>query len=160
MKRIKIRCTKSPEELLSAISDNNFVSESVKFNDKGTKPHMHVKNRGNGKIKIKCEMMGGPSKDNGFLEGTSFRGKIKSVGEGSEISGIILTAPIFHFVLIALVIVIIIQCIYLKAINVIPIFAVLFDLILFKNEFKKQGYIERYLHRAVSRLDKKEKHCA
>ena len=155
MKRKKIRSTKSPEQLLLAISDNNFVSEGVKFNDKGTKPHMHVKDRGDGKIKIRCEIMGGPSKDNGFLEGTSFRGRIKKVGEGSEISGIILTAPIFHLVLIALVAVIIVQCIYLKAINVIPIFAVLFDLILFRSEFKKQGYIERYLHRAVSRLEKR-----
>ena len=154
MKRIKIKSTKSPEELLRAISDNNFVSDGVKFNDKGTHPFMHVKDKADGKIKIKCEIMGGPSKDNGFLEGTYFKGRIKPSAEGSEISGILLTAPIFHTVLIALVVVIIAQCIYLKAINVIPIFAVLFDLILFKNEFKKKGYIERYLRRAVSRLEK------
>ena len=82
MKRIKIRSTKSPEQLLLAISDNNFVSEGVKFNDNGTKPHMHVKDRGDGKIKIRCEIMGGPSKDNGFLEGTSFRGRIKKSARG------------------------------------------------------------------------------
>ena len=104
MKRINLRTSKSPEELLGAISDNNFVSDGIKFNDKGTRPHMHVKDKGNGKIKIKCEIMGGPSKDNGFLEGTYFVGKIKASADGSQIKGIIVTAPIFHFLLIAKVV--------------------------------------------------------
>jgi hypothetical protein len=43
----------------------------------------------------------------------------------------------------------------MKALNLIPVFAVLFDLLLFKNEFKKQGYIQRYLMRGISRLEKK-----
>ena len=157
MKFINLRSSKSTEELFSAISDNSFVSDGVKFNDKGTRPHMHVKDKGNGKIKIKCEIMGGPTKDNGFLEGTFFKGSIKKCENGCKISGIILTAPIFHLVLFLLTVFIIIQCIYLKAINVIPIFAVAFDIIMFRNEFKKQGYIERYLVRAISRLEKKGK---
>ena len=157
MKLINLRSTKSREELFSAILDNSFVSDGVKFNDKGTRPHMHVKDKGNGKLKIKCEIMGGPTKDNGFLEGTYFVGRIKEFSEGSKISGIILTAPIFHFLLIALTFFIIAQCIVLKAVNFIPVFALIFDLIMFKNEFKKQGYIERYIKRAISRLEKKGK---
>ena len=155
MKFIKLRSSKSPEELFRALSDNSFVSEGVKFNDKGTRPHMHVKDKGNGKIKIKCEIMGGPSKDNGFLEGTHFTGKIKECGSGSIIKGRIMTAPIFHLAMIVLIAVIIFQCIMMKALNLIPVFAVLFDLLLFKNEFKKQGYIQRYLMRGISRLEKK-----
>ena len=157
MKRIKLRSTKSPEELLSAISDNDFVSEGVVFNQKGTKPYMHVKNKGNGKIKIKCEIMGGPTKDNGFLEGTYFKGKIVKTDSGSYIKGVILTAPIFHVIITVLTVAILLQCIYLKAINVVPVFAILFDIIMFKNEFKKQGYIERYLKRAIVRLEKNGK---
>ncbi len=155
MKLINLTSSKSPEELIGAISDNSFVSDGVKFNEKGTRPHMHVKDRGNGKIKIRCEIMGGPTKDNGFLEGTYFKGRIKKCEDGSKIKGLILTAPIFHFLIIALTVFIVIQCIYLKAINVIPVFAILFDVIMFKNEFKKQAYIERYLKRAIVRLEKK-----
>ena len=155
MKLINLRSTKGSEELFAAISDNNFVSDGVKFNDKGTRPHMHVKDKGKGKIKIKCEMMGGPTKDNGFLEGTYFVGRIKTSAEGSRIKGVVVTAPIFHFLLFALTVFIIIQCIYLKAINIIPVFAVAFDIIMFQNEFKKQGYIDRYLKRAIVRLEKK-----
>lgn len=156
MKFINLCSTKRPEELFSAISDNSFVSDGVKFNDKGTKPFMHVKDKGNGKLKIKCEIMGGPTKDNGFLEGTYFKGKIKKCEDGgSRISGIIITAPIFHFLLIVLTVLIVVQCVYLKAFNIIPVFALIFDIILFKGEFKKQGYIQRYLVRAISRLEKK-----
>ena len=154
MKLIKLRSGKNPEELLSAISDNDFVSSGITFNQNGTKPYMHVKKKPNGKIKIKCEIMGGPTKDNGFLEGTYFKGKIVECDGGSRISGIILTAPIFHALLVIFTVAIIMQCIYLKAINVIPVFAILFDIIMFKNEFKKQGYIERYLKRAIVRLEK------
>ncbi len=157
MKLINLHSKKEPEELFSAICDNSFVSDGIKFNDKGTKPHMHVKDKGNGKFKIKCEIMGGPTKDNGFLEGTYFKGRIKRTENGTKIKGVILTAPIFHFILILLSAVIIAQCIFLKSINVIPVFAVLFDIIMFKNEFKKQGYIQRYLIRAISRLEKKGK---
>ena len=154
MKFVNFRSTVSSEELFGAISDNSFVSDGVKFNDKGTRPYMHVKDKGNGRLKIKCEMMGGPTKDNGFLEGTYFKGRIKECDGGSKISGIIVTAPIFHILLAVLTVAIIIQCIYLKAINVIPIFAVAFDIVMFYNEFKKQGYIRRYLIRAISRLEK------
>ena len=155
MKLINLKSTKSPEELLAAISDNNFVSDGIKFNEQGTRPHMHVKDKGNGKIKIKCEIMGGSSKDNGFLEGTYFMGKIRKSESGSKISGVVLTAPIYHIAVTILAIVIIIQCIYLKAFNPIPLFAVLFDILMFKNEFKKQGYIQRYIMRAIARLEKK-----
>ena len=157
MKLINFSSSKTPEELINAISDNSFVSDGVKFNDKGTRPHMHVKTKENGSLRIKCEILGGPTKDNGFLEGTYFSGKITATEEGSNIKGIILTAPIFHFLLIFLTVFIIIQCIYLKAINIIPVFAVAFDIIMFKNEFKKQGYIERYIGRAIARLEKKNK---
>ena len=154
MKLINLRSRKEPQELFSAICDNAFVSDGIRFNDKGTRPYMHVKDKGNGKFKIKCEIMGGPTKDNGFLEGTYFIGKIKKTENGSAVKGIILTAPIFHFVLFLLTAFIIAQCIFLKAINVVPVFAVIFDIMLFRNEFKKQGQIQRYLMRAIARLEK------
>ena len=96
MKLINLRSTKAPEELFNAISDNTFVSDGVKFNDNGTRPHMHVKDKGNGKLKIKCEIMGGPTKDNGFLEGTYFLGTLKEKNGTTRLRGVILTAPIYH----------------------------------------------------------------
>ena len=99
MKIVKLTSSRSSDELIAAISDNHFVSDGVKFNDNATKPHMHVKTKENGSMKIRCEILGGPSKDNGFLEGTYFKGKITSYSGGSLIKGVIVTAPIFHLLL-------------------------------------------------------------
>ena len=60
---------------------------------------MHVSAK-NEKIRIKCEYIGGASKDNAFIDGTKLRGKIVEKNGYTEFSGIILTAPVFHFLML------------------------------------------------------------
>ena len=157
MKFINASTSHTAEELIDILSDNERVSSGVKFADKkGGKPFMHVKQNGE-KIKIKCEMIGRPTKDNGFLMGTVFYGKIKEKNGLATVSGIILTSPIYHLIMIALALVLIIRSIMLSSISAIPVlvFAVAFELMFFTDEFRKQGYIQRYIYRAVKRLDTK-----
>ncbi len=155
MKFISIKTEKSSADLLSIISDNTRVNSGVKFSDKkGGKPFMHVKQK-EGKLRIKCEMMGRPTKDNGFLMGTQFYGKISEKDGETSINGIIVTSPIYHLVVLALAVALITQMIYSGNVSSIPIlvFAAAFEFLFFTDEFKKQGYIARYLERAVRRLE-------
>lgn len=157
MKIIKLYSTHTRDEVLSIIKDNSRVNDGVRFNDKrGGKPFMHVKENGD-KLRIKCEMMGRPSKDNGFLVGTVFRGRIREEGGYTRISGLITTSLIYHIVMAALFLFLLIRMIITSAYTMIPmlVFVVAFELLFFKDEFKKQGYIERYLVRALRRLDNK-----
>ena len=156
MKFINIQTTKSAPELLSMIRDNTRVNEGVKFADKkGGKPFMHVREN-EGKLRIKCEMMGRPTKDNGFLMGTAFYGRITETDGETAIKGVLVTSPLYHAVVIILAIALIAQMIYSSSISSIPvlIFATAFEIMFFSDEFKKQGYISRYLERAVRRLEK------
>ncbi|MBQ8689229.1 MAG: hypothetical protein IJ515_02575 [Clostridia bacterium] len=155
MKFIKASTKRTPSELFDILADNERVSSGVKFADKkGGKPFMHVKQNGE-KIKIKCEMMGRPTKDNGFLMGTVFYGKIKEKGGVTTVSGIILTSPIYHIIMLILAAILIVRSIMLSSISSIPIlvFAIAFELMFFMDEFRKQGYIQRYIYRAVRRLE-------
>lgn len=151
MKFISLDFPISKEETLALISDNARVNRNVNFDERRGKPLMKVKDKGEGKIKITCEMLERPTKDNGFLVGTYFTGKLTEKNGGTRLRGVIMTAPIYHLVLIALVVLFIVQCIYLKGFSVIPVIIVIFSLFMFKDEFRKQGYIARYLQRASRR---------
>ena len=155
MKLVKIQTDKGKDSLISMISDNARVNEGVKFNTAKGTPHMHVKEKG-GRVRIVCEMRGRATRDNGFgyLVGTFFSGKIKEKNGAATLSGIIITAPIYHAIMIALLAVFIYQCIKAGGISVVPILLVAFEVIFFFDEFKKQGYISRYLYRAERRLNK------
>lgn len=156
MKFITVKTDSTAAELLAMIRDNTRVNDGVKFADKkGGKPFMHVKEK-DGKIRIKCEMMGRPTKDNAFLMGTEFYGRITEKDGETTIKGVIMTSPIYHAVTLILAAAIIAQMIYSGNVSSIPIlvFAAAFEVMFFTDEFKKQGYIERYLDRAVRRLEK------
>ena len=155
MKHIKISTEHTKDEVLSFIKDNNKVNDGVKFNDKyGGKPLMHIKEN-NGKLRIKCEMIGRPTKDDGFLMGTVFRGKITERDGITTISGLITTSVIYHIALLALTVLLFVQMFTYSAYGLISvlIFAIGFEIMFFKDEFKKQGYIQRYLERAIRRLN-------
>jgi hypothetical protein len=153
MKFIKVRSTATKDALISQLSDNESTNRNVKFDDeKRGKPHIRVKQNGD-KLTLRCQYLGGASKDNGFLEGTYFKGKIKECDGYCEISGIAVTAPIFHFLMLVLIGVFIYQCITLGGISPIPICIVIFDIFMFWGEFKKQGIIERYIARAARRAE-------
>ena len=156
MTRVNISTAHSKGEVLSFIKDNNKVNDGVRFDDKyDRKPLMHI-SENNGKLKIRCEMIGGPTKDNGFLAGTVFRGKITEQDGVSTIKGLITTSVIYHIVLLALIALVFVQMFVHSAYGLISvlIFAIGFEIMFFKDEFKKQGYIKRYLERAVRRMKK------
>lgn len=135
------------ENLISNIKDNDKVVAEENYDTKNGKPKMHIKQKA-GRLKIKCEMTELGTKDNGFLEGTYFLGSIKENSGRSSVKGVILTAPIYHFVFLVLLGIVIYQSITMVAIPITAIFLVLFDLMMFKGEFRKQSLIKRYIFRA------------
>ena len=136
------------DEVMSVIRDNNLVVSEEKYDTSRGKPKIHIKERGE-KIKLSCEMTERSTKDNGFLEGTYFRGSVSERDGVTYIKGIILTAPIYHTIILALTILFIVQCFHLGGISLTPIFLLLFSILMFKDEFRKQGIIKRYIFRAL-----------
>ena len=150
MKLVNLKCQLSRDELLSVLSDNERVNRGVIFDEKLGRPLMHLKEKGSA-IKIKCELTRRATRDDGFLEGTYFKGKIKDTEDGSVISGVILTAPIFHSIIALLFIVFVVQCFIVGGFTPIPVIMLAFDIVMFYTEFKKQGFIFRYILRAIKR---------
>ena len=152
MKVVKLESFASRDELLGVIKNSELVNDRVKFDENKGKPLVHVKEKGEW-LRIKCEMIGGPTKDNGFLEGTYFVGKLTERDGKTRLRGIILTAPIYHTLLALLLAFYVYRCISLVAFNPVPIILLIFSLMMFKKEFDKQGTIERYLKRAQKRAE-------
>ena len=155
MKFIKLQTEKSRNEVLSILKDNERVNENVRFHDKrGGRPYMHIKENGDS-IRIKCEMVDRPTKDNGFLVGTRFCGRLTEKDGITTFTGRITTSLIYHTIMIMLAVLWLFFIIAYSAYSLIPliVFAGAFELMFFKDEFKKQGYIERYIIRAFKRLD-------
>jgi hypothetical protein len=152
MQFINLEYPASCAEVLEILSDNERVNKNVTFDERRGKPLMRIKDKGNGKIKITCEMLERATKDNGFFVGTYFSGKLTEKKGVTRLKGIILTAPIYHLMLFAMIAVFIFQCIRMNGFSVIPVMLVIFDIFMFKDEFRKQGYIRRYLYRAVRRI--------
>ena len=155
MKFIRYETKASKEELLSMLSDNDSLTAGVSSETKKGTPRMHVKEVG-GKIKIKCEYIGGATKDNAFIDGTSFRGRITEKNGATELKGVISTAVIFHTVLALFFIAFIAVCIAKQGFSIVPVCLILFDIFMYKDEFKKQGIIESYIARAIKRLERKQ----
>ena len=155
MKFIKIETPSSKEELLDILSDNDRVNKDVVLEDKKGTPYMHVK-ESDGKIKIKCEYIGGATRDNAFLDGTRFSGKITEKNGKTEIKGVIATAVIFHLILFLMFAAFVVMCFIRQGFSIVPICLIIFDIVMYKDEFKKQGIIERYILRAVKRLEKEK----
>lgn len=147
MKFINLSSSVSREELLGCLRNYEVVNANVKFDEKHGRPAMKIKENGE-KLKITCEMVGGPSKDNGFFVGTYFRGRLFERDGVTVLKGVVTTAPLYHLLLVLLFGFFIYQCIKIEGFSFIPIIALSFSLWMFKGEFKKQGIITRYLHRA------------
>lgn len=151
MKFINIDFQASKNDVMSMIMNNERVNGNAHFDSQKGKPIMKFKEK-NGRLKITCEIVGGPSKDNGFIVGTYFTGKIKEKNGATSIKGVITTAPIYHLIMLALFAVFILQCIRIKGFSVVPILLVIFSVFIFKDEYKKQEYIRRYLYRAKRQI--------
>ncbi len=136
------------ETVLSNLKNNDRVVSEENFDLSKGKPKMHIKEKGD-LLKIKCEMTERATKDNGFLEGTYFIGRLKMVGDTSKISGVIVTAPIYHTIFLILFLIVIVQAIMIGGIPITGIFLIFADIIMFSGEFKKQPLIKRYIFRAL-----------
>ena len=155
MKRIKLETYTTRDAILDVIRDSDFVNGMTKFDENKGRPVIHVKDNGK-RVKMKCEMVGGPTKDNGFLEGTYFIGSVKETDGVTRLSGVILTAPIYHTFLALLLAFYVFRCISMGAFNPVPLILFIFSLFMFKSEFEKQGTIERYLKRAFRKAGPKQ----
>lgn len=155
MKFIRLESSVSRSELIGVIKNSDLVNDKVKFAENKGKPLIHVKEKGD-RLKIRCEMVGGPTKDNGFLEGTYFVGKIQERDGVSRMRGIILTAPIYHAFLALLMAFYVYRCISLGGFNPVPLILFAFSIFMFRSEFEKQGTIERYLKRAIKRSEERD----
>ena len=151
MKIVNLKTYSSKDEVLSLLNNHELVNSRVKFDDKKGKPHFFVKAK-NDTVKVKCQYENSNVKDGGFLEGTYFIGKLKEKNGISNLKGIIVTAPIYHTVLAIIMALFVYQCISLGGFNPVPVIMLVFSIFMFKNEFAKQGVIERYLHRVFKRL--------
>ena len=156
MKLINVTARLSKSKLLEILRDNDFVNGGVKFDEKLGKPMMHLKEK-NSRVRITCELTGRPTKDDSFfLLGTYFKGRITETEEGTRLSGYVITAPIYHLVWTALIVIFILQCINLGGFSVVPICLIVMNFFMFGNEYKKQGLIERYIKRAIRRADERK----
>ncbi len=147
MKFINIKLNATKDDVMSVLKNNERVNEGLRYDNEKGKPLMKFKEK-NDKVKITCEMIGGPSKDNGFIIGTYFSGKITEKKGTTSIKGVITTAPVYHLIMLVLFSLFILQCIKLKGFSVVPILLVIFSVFIFKDEYKKQEYIRRYIYRA------------
>ena len=130
------------------LSDTERVAAEEKYETEKGAPKFHLKEYGK-LLRIKCEMTGRATKDNGFIGGTAFWGRVTEKNGKTCVRGIITTSMIYHLVFIALLITAI--CIGFS-IGGFPLTAVLlipFDIFMFKDEFKKQPLIKRYIIRAL-----------
>ncbi len=144
------------ESVITLLKNYERVNEGVQFDDKLGRPAIKIKESGSF-ITVTAKMVGGPTRDNGFIVGTFFLGKIKERDGKTKICGIITTAPIYHLGLLGLSALFVYKCIELGGFNPVPVILLLFSLFLFKNEFKKQGIIARFLARAKRRLEEQKK---
>lgn len=139
------------DDVRAAIKDERLVLEREKFSEEGISPKFHIKEKDK-TFKITCEMTGGATKDNGFLVGTYFKGRLSEKDGVTSLKGIVTTAPIYHLVLIVLLALFIWKCIVEGGFSVLPVFLVAFDVLMFWREFKKQALIKRYIFRTFKNV--------
>ena len=156
MKLVSLKTRLSREEYLSALADQNRINEGIAFNEKLGKPSFGVSEKKN-MIKVKCTFVGGNNKDNGFLVGTYFLGRIREKDGVTSLKGVAVTSPLIHLGWGVLTAYFIIKCIVMGGFNVVYPILLCFSLLLFKDEYKKQGIIKRFLYRAKVRTERNKK---
>ena len=144
----------SEEALLKTLQNNERVNEGVRFAEGDGKPHMHYKKKGKN-IRMRCEILDRPTKDNGFLMGTYFAGRTKQIGDKTKLYGVIVTEPYFHLIWLFLVGYFIWMCIAKAAFSVVPVCLIVFVYFMFRGEYKKQKRIKAYLARACKRASER-----
>lgn len=155
MKFINIHAACTKEEYLETVRDNRVVNAGVRFSEDNSYPTAEVKT-GRRSVRIRCRMVGGATRDNGFFFGTFFFGTLREREDGCRLRGVIVTEPLVHLIWLAVVVYYIITCIRIGGISLIPIFLSLLMFFMFRPEYKKQGILARYLSRAAHRVKNQE----
>ena len=150
---VKMEADCTEEVLIETLKNNERVNEGVKFSEGEGKPFMHFK-RKNKTIRMRCEIMGRATKDNGFLMGTYFAGRTKQVGDKTRLYGVIVTEPYFHLIWFGMVAYFLWLCISKGAISAVPICLIIFVYFMFRGEYKKQRRIKAYLARACKQASR------
>ena len=152
MKFINVEFAASRDQVISMLSNNERVNKNVRIDTSKGKPTIFVQEKSRNRIKISCKYVGGPTRDNGFIQGTTLTGKLIESDGVTRLRGVITTEPVYHFFFFIMVVLFIVQCIRMRGISLIPPILIVFNYFMFKREYKKQGYIKRYIHRAQRRL--------
>lgn len=142
------KTTTKRDALISVIRDSNRVNERVKFDEKQGRPQMILK-EGKRTLSMTCRFVGGETKDNGFIIGTLFFGRITEKNGITRVRGVITTAPVFYAAILGLLVYSVIRGITLGGFNPIALIIAIFSFLMFRTEFKKQGIIDRYIARAI-----------
>ena len=156
MKIVKLSSECTRDEIVSLIKNYELVNANVIFDPKLGKPIFKLKEKGNS-LRITCEFLDGRSRDNEFLVGTYFKGRITEKDGVTTLVGVVTTAPIYHSALILMLGAFILQCIRFGGFSPVPIILLAFSFLLFRKEFKKQGIIKRYLDRVFRYTEKNKK---
>ena len=154
MKLVKLDIHTAREEFLDIVRDNRIVNEGVRFGEDGAVPTAEIKER-RSLVRIRCRMVGGASRDNGFFFGTFFLGTLKEKDGATRMRGVIVTEPLVHLIWLAIVVYFITVCINIGGISLVPIFLSLLLYAMFRPEYKKQPVLYRYLQRAARRAEKR-----
>lgn len=149
----------SADGLKKFMQNNELVNDGVVFNEKYGTPRMSFRwgSDDTGRFRMKCEMTGRATKDNAFLVGTVFYGRISEHDGEVTLRGFSVTSPLYHLCLIALLVFFVIRCIAVGGFSVVPLCLFVFSMAMFIPEFRKQGYMKRYLMRAVRRYSENVK---
>lgn len=153
MKLVNYTTRLSAQEYLGAIKDHNRINEGVAYDEKLGKPAFKVKTRGN-RIRVSCTFVGGNNRDDGYIVGTYFIGRFTERDGTTTLKGVVVTSPLFHLVLLALTILFIFKCLELGGFSVVPPIFLLISILMFRQEYKKQGIIKRYLYRAKIKTER------
>ena len=138
------------ETLRAVIADDRIVNQGVKFDEKTGAPTARIRERG-GLLRIRCVLIGGASKDNGYLFGTAFLGTLKQTPSGTRLRGVIITEPLLHLIWALALAYFVYMCFAVGGISLVPIFLSLLVYFMFREEYRKQGILKRYLARAAKR---------
>jgi hypothetical protein len=148
MKFINYTINAPRDAVLANIAKNDEIVALEKFDLTNGKPTLRIK-RNEDRFTLRCELTERATKDNAFLEGTYFKGKITESDGVTTVKGIILTAPIYHLFLTALAVFFIVRCISLGGFSPTPVILIGFSILMFRGEFKKQGIIKSFIFRAL-----------
>lgn len=153
MKIIRLHTLASAERVRELLSAPDLVNRNVRFDEKHGTPKMHVRCSEDGRVQVRCEMLGRGTKDNAFLTGTRFYGRLRERRGETVLSGVVLTEPFFHTLFLAMFVFFVVLCFSNGGFSPVPVCLAVFVYFMYRGEYRKQGVIARYLSRAVRQAE-------